>query len=211
MVYRIYVEKKPELTQEAASLLSDARGLLGITGLEAVRLLNRYDAENISRELFDYAVRTVFSEPQVDIASESPDLSGAAVFAVEYLPGQFDQRADSAAQCIQIISQGERPLIRSARVYALYGALDEEAIAAIKKYVINPVEAREAALEIPETLKAEYAVPTTVKTLDGFNALSRDDLARFVADYGLAMDLDDIAFCQDYFKSEHRDPTIRPS
>ena len=208
MVYRIYVEKKPELTQEAASLLSDARGLLGITGLEAVRLLNRYDAENISRELFDYAVRTVFSEPQVDIASESPDLSGAAVFAVEYLPGQFDQRADSAAQCIQIISQGERPLIRSARVYALYGALDEEAIAAIKKYVINPVEAREAALEIPETLKAEYAVPTTVKTLDGFNALSRDDLARFVADYGLAMDLDDIAFCQDYFKSEHRDPTI---
>ncbi len=208
MVYRIYVEKKPELTQEAASLLSDARGLLGITGLEAVRLLNRYDAENISRELFDYAVRTVFSEPQVDIASESPDLSGAAVFAVEYLPGQFDQRADSAAQCIQIISQGERPLIRSARVYALYGALDEEAIAAIKKYVINPVEAREAALDIPETLKAEYAVPTTVKTLDGFNALSRDDLVRFAADYGLAMDLDDIAFCQDYFKSEHRDPTI---
>ena len=122
MVYRIFVEKKKELANEARALLSDARTLLGIGGLADVRILNRYDAENMSRELFDYAVRTVFSEPQLDIATPEMDVQGARVFAVEYLPGQFDQRADSAAQCIQIISQGERPLIHSAKVYALYGS-----------------------------------------------------------------------------------------
>ena len=146
MVYRVYVEKKPELANEAKALCSDAKSLLGISALENVRIINRYDAENISEELFDYAVKTVFSEPQLDIAGADVDLAGATVFAVEYLPGQFDQRADSAAQCIQIISQGERPLIRSAKVYALYGDLTADVIAEIKKYVINPVEAREAAL-----------------------------------------------------------------
>ena len=125
MVYRIFVEKKPGLDNEAQTLLQEARGLLGIRGLNKVRLLNRYDAEEISEELFRYAVRTVFSEPQLDLVSEAPDLGEAAVFAVEYLPGQFDQRADSAAQCIQILSRGERPLVRSARVYALYGSLTE--------------------------------------------------------------------------------------
>ena len=208
MVYRIFVEKKPGLDNEARALLNDARTLLGIQGLEKVRLLNRYDAENMDRALFDYAVRTVFSEPQLDIAAETADTEGAAVFAVEYLPGQFDQRADSAAQCIQIISQGERPLIRSAKLYALYGRLTDEEIAEIKKYVINPVEAREAALEKPATLKTDYAVPTEVKTLDGFTALDRAGLERFVEQYGLAMDADDIAFCQEYFRGERRDPTI---
>ena len=208
MVYRIYVEKKPELANEARALLQDARSLLGIRALENVRLLNRYDAENITRDLFDYAVKTVFSEPQLDIATETTDLGDATVFAVEYLPGQFDQRADSAAQCIQIISQGERPLIRSAKLYALYGKLTEEELNEIKKYVINPVEAREASLELPATLKTEYAIPTTVRTLDGFNQLNRKQLEQFVADYGLAMDADDIAFCQTYFRSEDRDPTI---
>ena len=208
MVYRVYVEKKPGLAQEAAGLRSDAQGLLGVKGLRDVRILNRYDAENISPELFDYAVRTVFSEPQVDLAAENVDLRDATVFAVEYLPGQFDQRADSAAQCIQMISQGERPLVRSAKVYALYGDISEHDLAEIKKYVINPVEAREAALEKPETLKVDYAIPTTVKTLTGFIGLDRAALEQFVRDYGLAMDADDIAFCQDYFKSEHRDPTI---
>ena len=208
MVYRIYVEKKPELANEARALLQDARSLLGIRTLENVRLLNRYDAENITRDLFDYAVKTVFSEPQLDIATETADLGDATVFAVEYLPGQFDQRADSAAQCIQIISQGERPLIRSAKLYALYGKLTEEELNEIKKYVINPVEAREASLELPATLKTEYAIPTTVRTLDGFNQLDRKQLEQFVADYGLAMDADDIAFCQAYFRSEDRDPTI---
>ena len=208
MVYRVFVEKKPGLDNEARELLNEARTLLGITGLEKVRLLNRYDAEDMDPELFQRAVKTVFSEPQLDIASEEADTEGAVVFAVEYLPGQFDQRADSAAQCIQFISQGERPLIRSAKLYALYGSLTEKEIAEIKKYVINPVEAREASLEKPETLKIEYAVPTEVATLDGFTKLDRAGLERFVEQYGLAMDADDIAFCQQYFLQEQRDPTI---
>lgn len=208
MVYRIFVEKKKELANEAKALRYDIRHLLYIKNLDDVRVINRYDAENITEELFNYAVNTVFSEPQVDIASADVDLDGATVFAVEYLPGQFDQRADSAAQCIQIISQGERPLVRSAKVYALYGNLTEDEVNEIKKYVINPVEAREAVLTKPETLKVNYEIPTTVQTLDGFNALDREGLEKFVADYGLAMDADDIAFCQNYFKSEDRDPTI---
>ena len=208
MVYRIFVEKKKELANEAKALLSDAKTLLGIKGLSDIRIFNRYDAENITEELFDYAVGTVFSEPQLDIASSTIDVQDATVFAVEFLPGQFDQRADSAAQCIQIISQGDRPLIRSAKVYALYGDLSAQDIAEIKKYVINPVEAREASLEKPETLVVKYDIPTTVRTLDGFNDLDRAGLEKFVADYGLAMDADDIAFCQSYFRSEKRDPTI---
>ena len=152
MVYRVFVEKKKELAHEAKALLSDARTLLGIKNLCDVRVINRYDAENIEADLFEYAKKTVFSEPQLDTVCTEPDLSGAYVFAVEFLPGQFDQRADSAAQCIQIISQGERPTVRSAKVYALYGDLTDSQIAEIKKYVINPVEAREAALTKPETL-----------------------------------------------------------
>ncbi len=208
MVYRVFVEKKKELAHEAKALLSDAKAFLGISSLEDVRVINRYDAENITAELFDYATKTVFSEPQLDIASAEVDLSGAYVFAVEYLPGQFDQRADSAAQCIQIISQGERPLIRTAKVYALYGKLSDTEIAEIKKYVINPVEAREATLEKPETLNIKYDIPTEVRTLEGFTKLDRAGLEAFVTTYGLAMDADDIAFCQEYFRSEHRDPTI---
>ncbi len=208
MVHRIYVEKREGLANEAYALLSDAKNLLGIKNLENVRILNRYDAENITEDLFDYAVKTVFSEPQLDIATKDIDTEGAYVFAVEFLPGQFDQRADSAAQCIQIISQGEKPLVNSAKVYALYGNLTEENIAEIKKYVINPVEAKEAALEKPETLKVNYSIPTEVETLHGFIELDRSGLEKFVKDYALAMDADDIAFCQNYFRSEKRDPTI---
>ena len=209
MVYRIFVEKKPGLDQEARALFSDARTLLGIAGLTRVRLLNRYDAENMPRPLFDTAVRTVFSEPQLDDASESPSFPDAtAVFAVEYLPGQFDQRADSAAQCIQMISQGERPLIRSAKVYVLYGVLTDAEIAEIKRYVINPVEAREAALSKPDTLRIDYAMPDSVQTLTGFTQLDEPALADFITRYGLAMDAADIAFCQQYFQREGRDPTI---
>ena len=192
MVYRIFVEKKKEFANEAKALRYDVRHLLSIKSLTDVRVINRYDAEDIDGSLFDYAVKTVFSEPQLDLTYNDPDLFGATVFAVEFLPGQFDQRADSAAQCIQIISQGERPIVRSAKVYALYGELSAEELAEIKKYVINPVEARESALEKP----------------DGFNALDRAGLEAFVKEYGLAMDVDDIAFCQSYFKSEDRDPTI---
>ncbi len=208
MVYRVYVEKKKELANEAKGLLSEAKNLLGITNLTDVRIFNRYDAENITKELFDYAIGTVFSEPQLDIATSEIETGDAIVFAVEFLPGQFDQRADSAAQCIQIISQGDRPVVRSAKVYALYGALTDADIAEIKKYVINPVEAREADLALPETLVAKYDIPTSVKTLDGFLSLDRAGLEQFVKDMGLAMDADDIAFCQNYFKTEGREPTI---
>ncbi len=208
MVYRVFVEKKKELANEAKALLNDARGLFGITGLTDVRILNRYDVENIAQDLFEYAKKTVFSEPQLDTVSDEIHLENAVVFAVEYLPGQFDQRADSAAQCIQIISQGDRPVIRTAKVYALYGNLSDADVAEIKKYVINPVEAREASLEKPQTLKADYDIPTTVQTLDGFIDLDRAGLEAFVRDYGLAMDADDIAFCQEYFRGEKRNPTI---
>ncbi|MCC8131438.1 MAG: phosphoribosylformylglycinamidine synthase [Ruminococcus sp.] len=208
MVYRVYSEKRKELAAEAKGLLEEARTLLGVTGLTDVRLINRYDAENITPELFDYAKKTVFSEPQLDIVSDEIETGDAIVFAVEYLPGQFDQRADSASQCIQIISQGERPLIRTAKIYCLYGDISDEDVAKIKKYVINPVEAREASLEKPETLHMNYDIPTEVKTLTGFNELDEKGLDEFVKSYGLAMDDDDIAFCQSYFRSEKRDPTL---
>ena len=209
MVYRIFVEKREGLDNEARSLLNEAKNLLCIERLEKVRLFNRYDAENITSELFSYAVGTVFSEPQLDIATESIDLPGAYVFAVEALPGQFDQRADSAAQCIQIISQGDRPLIRTAKVYALYGSLTEAEIAAFKKHVINAVESREASLELPETLSTEYAAPRNVATVDGFIAMDEAGLSALLDKLGLAMDLDDLKFLQNYFRDEeHRDPTI---
>ena len=208
MVYRVFVEKKAGFDQEAESLRLELRDILGIASLTGVRLINRYDVENISPELFAHAVNTVFSEPQVDRATEGLNLGAGQAFAVEYLPGQFDQRADSAAQCIQLISQGERPLIRSAKVYVLEGDLTEEEIGRIKRYVINPVEAREASLQKPDTLKVNYPVPTEVETLRGFLELDAEGLRRFIRQYGLAMDEDDIAFCQKYFKEERRDPTI---
>jgi len=209
MVYRIYTEKRPGLDHEASALAGDIRTFLNIPGLEKLRLLNRYDVENIEKDLFENAVKTVFSEPQLDLTYTKLEADGAqVVFAVEYLPGQFDQRADSAAQCIQIISQKERPLVRTAKVYLLYGDLTGEAVAEIKKYVINPVESREATLDTFETLAASYDLPTTVETLTGFNKLDKAGLADFVVKYGLAMDEDDIAFCQSYFVKENRDPTI---
>ena len=208
MVYRIYVEKKKELANEAKGVLANINGLLQIKSVTDVRVINRYDVENIEKDLFDYAVNTVFSEPQLDIATTEIDTKGATVFATEYLPGQYDQRADSAAQCIQIISQKERPTVKTAKVYCLYGNITEDELSAIKKYVINPVESREATLDLYETLKVNYDIPTTVETLDGFIDLDRQGLEDFVKNYGLAMDADDIAFCQNYFKSENRNPTI---
>ena len=208
MVYRIYVEKKAGLDNEAVALKSEISAFLGIKSVESVRILNRYDAENITKELFDYAVQTVFSEPQLDDVYTEVENDGASVFATEYLPGQFDQRADSAAQCIQLISQGDKPSVASAKVYMLYGKITKDELAKIKKHVINPVEAREASLEKKDTIKIEYSIPTEVKTLDGFIELDEAGLAKFVSDMGLAMDLDDIKFCQAYFKKENRCPTI---
>lgn len=208
MVYRVFVEKREGYRAEADALKAEATGILGVKNLTGVRVINRYDAEFITPELFREVTDTVFSEPQVDEASDELDARGGYAFAVEYLAGQFDQRADSAAQCIQIISQGDRPLIRTAKVYVLCGDLTAEEIETIKKHVINPVEAHETGMEKPQTLKANYAIPTTVKTLDEFINLSRAELDEFVRDYSLAMDGDDIAFCQAYFRSERRDPTI---
>ncbi len=208
MVYRIYVEKKKELANEAKGLLGNINNLLQIESVTDVRVINRYDVENIEKDLFDYAVNTVFSEPQLDIATAEIDTNGATVFATEFLPGQYDQRADSAAQCIQIISQKERPTVKTAKVYCLYGDISDSDLASIKKYVINPVEAREATLDTYETLKVNYDIPTTVETLNGFLDLDRNGLEDFVKKYGLAMDADDITFCQEYFKTENRNPTI---
>ena len=207
MVYRVYVEKRPGLTAEADALLGDIRTLLRIESLESLRLFNRYDVENITPELFDYSVKTILSEPQLDLVTDTlPE--GGIVFAVEYLPGQFDQRADSAAQCIQILTQGDRPLVRSARVYQLMGNLTAEDVAAIKKYLINPVESREASLEPFETLVMSYEIPESVATLEGFRDMDEEALKKMVADFGLAMDLDDLRFCRDYFRTEERDPTM---
>ncbi len=209
MVERVYVEKRPGFDGEARHLLAELRDVMGIAGLEGVRVLNRYDAEGMSRELFEACVPTVFSEPQADVATfELPDTRGAQVLAVEYLPGQFDQRADSASECIQLISQGERPLVASARVYLLEGDLSDSDMAAIRRHLINPVEAREASLDLPATLALEQPVPAPVEMLDGF--LSMDEAARhaLIAERGLAMDESDLAFCQRYFAEEGRPPTI---
>ena len=209
MVYRIFVEKRPGLDNEARALLNDAREFLGIDGLEGIRLFNRYDVEGVSRPLFDQAAAQVFSEPQLDYATEEmPETGAQHVFCVEYLPGQFDQRADSAAQCIQILSQGERPAVRTAKVYAVSGNVSEEGISRLKKYVINPVEAREASMEKPETLVTEYQAPAPVETVEGFLNLDRAGLEAFVEKYALAMDADDAAFCQNYFRKEGRNPTL---
>ncbi|MBQ8513492.1 MAG: phosphoribosylformylglycinamidine synthase, partial [Clostridia bacterium] len=209
MVYRVYVEKRPGLTVEADALKSDISSFLGIKSLEGVRVLNRYDVEEITPELFDYAKDTVFSEPQVDVTYDTLSYDeGSTVFAVEYLPGQYDQRADSASQCIQIISQGSRPTVRTARVYILAGALNADEIEQIKKYVINPVEAREASLAEKETLVQPYDVPADVAVLDGFLDMKEEDLQAFIDQYGLAMDRDDLRFTREYFTSEGRCPTL---
>ena len=207
MVYRVYVEKKKGQTHEADGLLREVKEFLQIRGLQNVRVLNRYDVEKIDGDLFSYAVNTVFSEPQVDnVSYDVPE--GQIVFAVEPLPGQFDQRADSAAQCIQILSQGERPLVRTAKIYVLEGDLSDTDIAAIRKHVINPVECREASLSMPQTLEMDVTIPESVATVEGFLEMDRDGLADMVKNLGLAMDLDDITFCQAYFKTENRNPTI---
>ncbi|MDO5845353.1 MAG: phosphoribosylformylglycinamidine synthase [Methanocorpusculum sp.] len=226
MVYRIFVEKKSELANEAAALKSELTTTLRLSGITSVRILNCYDVENIDKDLFDYAVKTVFSEPQLDITAETiTPAAGEHIFAVEYLPGQFDQRADSAAQCIQLISQKEKPTVKTARVYILKGAIADGDLAAVKKYLINPVESREASLDLPQTLQACHLPPERVEVLTGFTSLDKEGLKDFLTSPGshgktvlkphvtacpspLAMDEGDIAFCQAYFKKEGRDPTI---
>ena len=175
-----------------------------------MRLVNRYDVEGIDEDLFARCVPTVFSEPPSDdVAFDLPTREGETVFAIEPLPGQFDQRSDSASECIQLISQGARPDVHAAKVLLLSGALTDEDIAAIKRYAINPVEAREASLDEVATLKAAYPEPAPVEVVEGFTAYSDEELSAFIAERGLAMDAADIAFCRAYFRDEERrDPTI---
>ncbi len=208
MVYRVYVEKKKELAHEASALLNEAHNFLGVKSLKEVRVINRYDVENITEELFAVAVKNVFSEPQLDMVSYSVDTEGYTYFVTEYLPGQFDQRADSAAQCIQLISCGNKPTVKTAKVFLLKGELSAEDLQKIKNYVINPVESREATMAEFETLVDEVNIPTTVDTVTGFCEMGDKELYNTVKSLGLAMDEDDLKFCRDYFISEHRDPTI---
>ena len=209
MVRRVYVEKREPLRQEAAGLLSELRSLLGLTDLTGLRLINRYDVEGLDEQTFRRAVQTVFSEPQVDIAAATLPAGEYTAFAVEYLPGQFDQRADSACACIQLMTQGERPAVRTAKVYLLSGEIPADDVEKIKRYVINPVEAQEASLDEVQTLQMEYDVPAAVRTVTGFTQLDEAGLTALLDDLGLAMDLDDLKFLQAHFRdSEHRDPTI---
>ena len=210
MVYRVYVEKKKGFGPEAGKLLADCRDFLGIKGLENLRVIVRYDVEDIEKELFDYARTTVFSEPQIDNTYDELDAASAdAAFAVEPLPGQYDQRSDSAAQCIQLLSMGNRPLVKAAKVYLLSGKLTEEELDRIKAYVINPVEAREAELTLPETLKQTHEELPMVKIVEGFITMSEEELDALRESLGLAMDSDDLKFLRAYYRDdEHRDPTI---
>ena len=210
MVYRVYVEKKKLYAVDGAAALSDLNVALGMKSVENVRIINRYDVEGITEEDFKRAVPTVFSEPPVDeVFFELPELKeNERMFAVEFLPGQFDQRADSAAQCIQMLCKGDRPEVKYAKIYVLSGKISDEEFGHIKHYLINAVESRECGFEKKDTLKVTYSIPTEVETLNGFIEKTDEELAEFVVKYGLAMDNGDIKFCQEYFKGEHRDPTI---
>ena len=207
-VKRIYVEKKPGYAVEAGHLLHEIRHILLIKSVTGLRLLNRYDTEGVTDELYARCLPIVYFEPQLDQTFETLPENAGTVFAVEYLPGQYDQRAASCEECIQLVGQCERPTVRTARVYILEGNVSEEELARVKKHVINPVESREADLAVRETLQQAYDTPDTVETLTGFTSMDMEAVSAFVQKYGLAMDADDLAFCRDYFISEHRDPTL---
>ena len=211
-VFRCYSEKKPGFDVEARGLCGQLREQLGIDALEGVRILNRYDADRIAPEVYEAAKTVVFSEPQVDdVYDETFPVPEAphSVLAVEALPGQFDQRADSCAQCIQLQSGVDRPLIAAAKVYLLMGTLTEGDLDKIRRYLINPVESREASMDKPATLEQEHEAPDSVAVVEGFIGLDEAGLKDLLDSLGLAMDLDDLKFLQAYFRDqEKRDPTI---
>ena len=211
-VRRIFVEKRQGFFDiPAQQLCADLIETFRILDLKAVRIFQRYDVEGLSDEQYAAVKNVVFAEAPVDVIYEEelPTINKGRVFAVEYLPGQYDQRADSAAQCIQLITQGERPEIRTARVYALVGTVDDETLEKVKGYLINKIESREAALNKPETLLMEAVEPADVEVLEGFTAFSEKELREFVSSRGLAMSYEDLAFCQKYFRDEEkRQPTI---
>ena len=209
-IRRVFVEKKKEYAVEAAGLCSDLQQTLGLKNLKSVRILNRYDLEGLSDEEYQEARSLVLSEAPVDVVrDEEVEIpAGIRSFAVELLPGQYDQREDFAAQCIQAITQGQRPIVAAAKVFLLEGDLSDADFEKIKKYCINPVEAQEAAIEKPETLDMTWDVPKPVAVLDGFRSLDRKGLEDFLNQQELAMSLEDLAFIQEYFQKENRDPSI---
>ncbi|MDE7060967.1 MAG: phosphoribosylformylglycinamidine synthase, partial [Lachnospiraceae bacterium] len=215
-VRRVYVEKKPDFAVRAKELGSEIKGYLGIAGMERVRVFTRYDVENISENTYQKALVTVFSEPPVDdIYEESVDFGGAHVFSVEYLPGQFDQRADSAEQCVKLLSEAEEPLIRTAVTYAVYGAITDEQFASIKKHCINPVDSRETGLEKPETLVQEFPEPEDIMIFErrkgsaDFIKMPQEELKALYDSLNLAMTFEDFLHIQKYFRDEEkRNPSV---
>ena len=211
MVKRIYVEKKPEFSVEAKGLLKDLKENLLLENLEDLKIVNRYDVEGINDEIFEKAKNTVLSEPQVDecFEEEYPFTEEDKIFGVEYLPGQFDQRANSLSECLQILTEGERPLAKSAKIYVIKGNINDEELEKIKKYIINPVDSRECTLEKLKTVKDEHPEPKDVAIVEGFIHMTDEDSKRFYDKYGFAMDIEDLEFCQKYFRDiEKRDPTM---
>ena len=211
-VFRCFVEKKPGFDGAARALCRELTDAVGIQGLTGLRVLNRYDVEGVTDQVYAAARTSVFSEPQVDTVYDEhcplPE-NPHTVLAVEALPGQFDQRADSAAQCIQLMTGGERPTVRAAAVYLLLGTLSAGDVEKVRSYLINPVEAREASLDKPDTLLQTYPIPQSVKVLEGFGDLDEKGLRAVLEEYGLAMDLADLTFFQSYMKKEEgRDHTI---
>ena len=210
-VKRVFVEKKPEFAIKAKELRSEIESYLGIAGVTGVRVLIRYDIENISEAVYKEALATIFSEPPVDDVFEGTFLHNASdtVFSVEYLPGQFDQRADSAEQCVKLLNETEEPVIKSAVTYVISGSLTEEQAKAIKSFCINPVDSREAAEEIPETLVAVFEKPADVAVFEGFTAMGEGGLKELYDSLNLAMTFKDFLHIQNYYKSEEkRDPSV---
>ena len=210
-VRRIYVEKKAPFAMKARDLTEEIAGFLGISGVKAVRVLIRYDVENISDEVFKKASTTIFSEPPVDdIYFEEINLNeGDRVFSVEFLPGQFDQRADSAVQCIQFLKEDEQPIIRTATTYVISGDISDDDFSKIKANCINPVDSRETGMEKPETLVLNYEEPSDVIIFDGFKDMPEDELNKLYSSLGLAMTFKDFLHIQNYFKNEeNRDPSM---
>ncbi|HPW99386.1 MAG TPA: phosphoribosylformylglycinamidine synthase, partial [Sedimentibacter sp.] len=207
-VKRIFVEKRPGFNTESLNLLNSLKEGLNIDKLSSIRILNRYDVSNIDREDFENIVKTVFSEPNQDtVYYEDAGLKGN-YFAVEYLPGQYDQRADFAAQCAQIVTGKEKPLVKYARVFVLEGELSNEDIEKIKNYCINPVDSREAETEKPHSLSHEQPSSKDVETVEIINK-SPKEIKKYKNDAGLAMSFEDLLFCREYFKNtEKRNPTI---
>jgi phosphoribosylformylglycinamidine synthase, clade II len=210
MIFRLYVERRPGFDIEAKNMYREVKNNLLVAGIKSVRYINRYDTEGITEEILNSAKNTVFSEPQTDIILDSVNADdNDRILAIEYLPGQYDQRADSCSQCVQILTRGERPKIRTAKIYIFSGEISDAEFDKIKNYIINPVESREASLDMPATLTDNFDMPNAIEIIDGFISMTDDMIGDFISTYSLAMDNDDVKFCIAYFKNEEkRDPTL---